>query len=243
MAVAYTAYKLKCKCVVILDESQRNNELLPVFEEEYGAKIEFYGASWNKADEYALELCSDNAQTMCYVPMFDDPVIFHGHSSIVSELYEEYMCGDGGLEDNYPDCIIVSVGGGGLINGILSGLYRAGWSRDTQIVAAQSEHCNLFQAGANNGFKPIPVKTITCDGVDLGYRAISAKSMDLAQKFDEFLPIKSVVVKDRDVLNVCSLFAERQHVLIEPLCGVAVAALYKNMDYFKQFANICIIVC
>eukprot|EP01083_Nonionella_stella_P009789 28048_1 len=243
MAVAYTASKLNCKCMVILAKSQRNNPLLPILENDYGAKVEFQGDTWTEAEAYANKLCANNSR-MCYVPVFEDnPVILHGHSSIVSELKQQYDCGDGGLDDNYPDCVIVSVAGGERLNGVLSGLYQCGWSRDTQVVAAQSEGLSLFEAGVRNGFQPVAVKATTCDGEELGYRAISGKSMDLAEKFSAFKSIKSMVVKDADVLKVCSMFAEREHMVIDPLCGAAVTALFQNRDYLKQFKNICIIVC
>lgn len=244
MAVAYTAQKLNCKCLIILDETQRDsNELLQELETTYNAEIKYHGSTWNEADEYAIKLGSDSSGKYHYVPMFDHPAIFDGHSSIIRELSEQYKLGFGGLDDNYPDCIICSVGGGGLLNGILGGLFQVGWSRNTKIVAAQSINSALFQNGINNGYKPKAIKTISADGIDLGFRAISEKTMNLTEKYEKFNPIKSIVVNDNDVLNICTLFGIKHHILIEPLCAVAIAALYKNKEYFKQFNNITIIVC
>ena len=242
MAVAYSAKKIGCKCIVILDNGQKNNELLDLFKDEYGAEIQFHGSSWNDADEYALKLCEDNKQYL-YVPMFDDPLIFDGHSSIIRELSDQYASGLGGDNDNYPDCIVASVGGGGLLTGILAGLFQVGWNRNVKIVAAQCENAALFDAAINNSYKPIAVRTISSEGVDLGYRAVCSKVARFAEKFSTFNPIESIIVKDVDILNICTLFADRHHVLVEPLCGVAIAALYKNKEYFKKFKNIVIIVC
>lgn len=242
MAVAYSAMKIGCKCIVILDNTQKDNELLNVFKKEYGAEIQFHGETWNDADEYAIKLCNDNKEYL-YVPMFDDPLIFDGHSSIIRELAEQYNNGLGGINDNYPDCIIVSVGGGGLLTGILAGLFQCGWSRYCKIVAAQCQNAALFDAAINNSYKPIAVKTISSEGVDLGYRAVCKKVVRFAEKFSTFNPIKSIIVEDIDVLNICTLFADKHHILVEPLCGVAIAALYKNKEYFKQFKNIVVFVC
>jgi len=255
MAVAYTAQKLNCKCLVILDKTQNSNELLPVFADQYHAKIEFHGNTWNEADEYALRLvgAADDDQEQqasarkhanyCYVPMYDNVAIFNGHSSIISELADDYADGLGGDNDIYPDCIVVSVGGGGLLTGILSGLFQVGWSRQVKIVAAQCENSALYEAGKQNSFEPVPTKCISSEGVDLGYRAICKKAMTFGQKFESFNPIKSMLVRDEDALSICTLFAKNHHVVIEPLCGVAIAALYNNREYFKQFKNICVIVC
>ena len=115
--------------------------------------------------------------------------------------------------------------------------------RQCKIIAAQSQNAALFDAAINNSFEPIAVKTISSDGHDLGYRACCNKVVSFAQKFEHFNPVKSIIVKDLDVLNICTLFGDRHHILIEPLCGVAITALYKNKEYFKQFKNITIIVC
>lgn len=56
MAVAYVAKKLNCECLIILDETQTQNELLPRFKSDYNAKIKFHGANWNEADKYANNL-------------------------------------------------------------------------------------------------------------------------------------------------------------------------------------------
>lgn len=68
MAVAYAARELQCKCLVILDETQKQNELVHVLKSYYGATIEFKGSNWNEADQYAHSLCSKSTKLQ-YVPM------------------------------------------------------------------------------------------------------------------------------------------------------------------------------
>lgn len=86
MAAAYTAMKLNCKCIMILDVTQReDNDLIDVFEQQYGAEVIYYGEEWNEADEYAEKLCAEK-KNFCYVPIFDHPAIFDGNSAIVQEL-------------------------------------------------------------------------------------------------------------------------------------------------------------
>ena len=114
--------------------------------------MEFHGDTWNDADEYALKLYNEHNEDgkYLYVPMFDDPLIFDGHASIIRELCNQYQSGLGGFNDSYPDCIIVSVGGGGLLSGILGGLFQCVWSRRYKIIAAQSKTAALFDAAINN---------------------------------------------------------------------------------------------
>lgn len=144
---------------------------------------------------------------------------------------------------SHPDCIVCAVGGGGLLMGVLMGLYQVGWTSTTKIVAAQSENCALLDAAIQNGYQPVATKCISSEGVDLGHRALSGEVAKTVEKFKSFNPIKSMLVKDEDVLNTATLFGLREKVLIEPLCAVAVTAVVENKAYFKQFENVVIIVC
>eukprot|EP00485_Elphidium_margaritaceum_P002382 CAMPEP_0202688518 /NCGR_PEP_ID=MMETSP1385-20130828/4016_1 /ASSEMBLY_ACC=CAM_ASM_000861 /TAXON_ID=933848 /ORGANISM="Elphidium margaritaceum" /LENGTH=418 /DNA_ID=CAMNT_0049343511 /DNA_START=52 /DNA_END=1308 /DNA_ORIENTATION=- len=244
-AVAFTAKQLNCRCLMILDETQKDNELLPLFKQRYGAVVEFHGAAWNEADDYALKLVSKNALQgrYRYVPMYDHPLIFKGHSTLIPELAQQYRRQSNIGKSDIPDCIVVSVGGGGLLCGVLAGLYQVGWTRNVKVVAAQMEQSALLNSGIRNSFQPTPTKCVSADGVELGYRAIAAQALRFVEKFAEFNPIESMVVKNSQVLDACTKFAQEQHILIEPLCGVAVAAVLNNPEYFKQFNSICIVVC
>ena len=40
-----------------------------------------------------------------------------------------------------PDLVVLSVGGGGLMNGVLEGLHRVGW-KDVPVLAMETEGCH-----------------------------------------------------------------------------------------------------
>lgn len=67
-----------------------------------------------------LALRSANASV--YVPPFDSPVVVEGHASLVHELKEDLQ--EHGVSD--LAAVVCSVGGGGLISGILRGLEEVG---------------------------------------------------------------------------------------------------------------------
>ena len=54
-----------------------------------------------------------------------------GHSSVVSELHRQ-------LNGARPDVLVVSVGGGGLLCGIVQGLHRVGWG-GVPVVAMETK--------------------------------------------------------------------------------------------------------
>lgn len=55
------------------------------------------------------------------VPAYDDPLLWAGHSSIVSELTRQLP------RQVKPDAIFCSVGGAGLCAGVMLGCKSVGW--------------------------------------------------------------------------------------------------------------------
>jgi len=263
IATAYTAMKLNCKCLIILplsmkdsmiakeeDDDDENNErqkaLFNTLEQEYGAEIQYHDSeSLDDTDEYAQRLGQHENKNYCYVPSerIATPLIYDGYTGIIREIQQEELeDSDNDDVSDETDCIVISCDNGGLLGGILGGLYQCGWRTSCKIVAAQSENNALFQAAIDNSFKPYPVNVISPEGKEMGHRVLPEKIARLSSKFEDFNPIKSIIVKDLDILNVSTLFAEKEHLLINSQSAIAVAAVYKNKHYFKQFKNIVIII-
>ena len=58
------------------------------------------------------------------VPAYDSPVVWDGHSSMITEMQRQLP--------RQPDAIFCSVGGGGLIGGIMQGCKNVGWDDGKQ---------------------------------------------------------------------------------------------------------------
>merc|ERR1719295_1607188 len=233
MATAHIAREMGKECRVIVEESQRENQMISMMKRYYGVEVELKGSSWNEADEYAQEQCL-KSEGLMYVPICDDYSIWDGNATMIRELKQQI--------DTQPDCVVCSVGDSGLLMGVLHGVYELGWSRETQVVAAQSERYALYDAAVENGYEQTPRRCISVEGVGLGSHTVTKDVLNAAKRWKRFNPIKSMKVKDEDVLNAATLFGLKERVMIEPLCAVAVAAIIKNREYFMQFKNIVMIV-
>lgn len=64
-----------------------------------------------------------------YLPPFDHEMIMKGHSTMIGEMYKQWI--EMGNSDIKPDAIICSVGGGGLLGGILEGCSKTPWNDGT----------------------------------------------------------------------------------------------------------------
>ena len=61
-----------------------------------------------------------------------------GHASLVLEVKEQ-------LSGRVPDLVVLSVGGGGLLCGVLEGMHQVGWT-SVPVLAMETEGAASFNA-------------------------------------------------------------------------------------------------
>ena len=83
-----------------------------------GAEVTVSGSVWDEAHATAIELAEQSGRALLHP--FDHPDIWEGHASMITEVREA------GLS---PSLVLVSVGGGGLLCGVLQGMAAARHSR------------------------------------------------------------------------------------------------------------------
>src|SRR5208283_6076665 len=93
--------------------------------------------------------------------------VWKGHSSIIHEI------ADVGLR---PGAIVVSVGGGGLLCGLLEGMHDIGWT-DVPILAVETEGAASFAAAVKAGHL-VTLDRITSIATTLGARTVAAQALD-----------------------------------------------------------------
>jgi L-serine/L-threonine ammonia-lyase len=191
-----------------------------------GATVIVHGDSWDDAHAYGTQLAREN--DAAYIHPFDDPRVWEGHSSIIHEIAEA------GVK---PGAIVVSVGGGGLMCGLLEGLHARGWT-DVPVLAVETEGAASFAAAVKAGH------LVTLDRIDavattLGARRVAAKALEWVERH----PITPWQVTDQEAVDACLRFANEHRVLVEPACGAALAAVYGKAQPLEGLTPIVVIVC
>jgi L-serine/L-threonine ammonia-lyase len=141
-----------------------------------------------------------------------------GNSTIIDELFDDF-------EGSPPDAIVCSVGGGGLLNGIMLGLDRCGWGDKVTVLALETEGADCLSRSLQAGAQ-VTMQEITSIARSLGVSRVSDKTWDLVQKHPN---IRSIVLRDADAARACVRFAEEQKMIVEPACGVCLAMLYDDL--------------
>lgn len=223
LAVAYAGRQLGVPVTVVVPQStsERARQLL----RDEAAEVVVFGQSWQEAHEHAQTLL--DADT-AYLHPFDDPLIWEGHASLVSEILAS------GLE---PEAIVLSVGGGGLLCGVAMGLEKAGWSNVT-IVTAETTGADSFYQTVRAG-ELVELERISSVATSLGAKKVAKQALEVSRR----LKVVPYVVTDREAVDACLLFADDHRVVVEPACGAALALVYKGVEMLREARNILLIVC
>ena len=223
-AVAYAGRKIGVPVTVVVPKT--TPAWLQDLVSREGATVIVHGDSWDDAHAYGTQLAEQ--ENAAYIHPFDDPRVWKGHSSIIHEI------ADAGVK---PGAIVVSVGGGGLLCGLLEGLHAVGWT-DVPVLAVETEGAASFAAAVRAGHL-VTLDRITSVATTLGARRVAAKALDWTKRH----PITPWQVTDRDAVDACVRFADEHRVLVEPACGASLAAVYGRAKPLEGLRPIVIIVC
>lgn len=235
LATAYAAQKLGLDCVVVLptttpDEVRRNLEDL------YGARVVVSGGVWDEANVEAERLAREMSARL--VHPFDDPIAWEGHATMVAEISEQLG------ESRSADCFVTSVGGGGLLMGILKGIELHAPSTK-RVVAVETDGADCFDRSFRAG-APVTLSGITSIAKTLG--ATTPSATVLAAALESGI-VKTKVVSDADAVAACVAFANERRHLVEPACGASLATVYnpRHRDLFldddDNIRTIVVVVC
>lgn len=224
LAVAYAGRKLGMDVTIVVPESTSERARKLILRE--GARLEVHGDSWDDAHEHALVKAA--AAHSAYIHPFDDPEIWRGHSSLVHEIHAT------GIR---PGVIVVSVGGGGLLSGILMGMDAVGWE-DVPVVAVETEGTDSFARSMAAG-DLVTLSAITSIASTLGARTVCRQVLDAARVH----LVTPWVVTDRQAVDACKAFAADHRVLVEPACGAALAVGYGKAPVLNAYSPVVFIVC
>ncbi len=205
LAVAYSARRLGLDATVFVPEVSG-----PSVERALaaaGARVCVHGLVWDETDVEARKYAAANAAT--YVHPFDHPLIWNGHADIIREAADQGA---------RPDSVLVSVGGGGLLLGILQGLREVGW--DVPVFAVETHGAASLAAALAAG-ESVDIGQIESVAHSLGARRVAEACISACADQD----VRPIQLADSGAVRACLDFLTHENRLVEPACGAALAAL------------------
>ncbi len=209
-AVAFAAGALGLQAKIVMPLN------VPIVKEEatkgYGAEVELYGENLQQAIDHAL-----SQKDFVFIHPYDDDEIIAGQGTAGSEILESL---------NKVDCILVPVGGGGLLAGVARAVKEL--SPATQIIGIQAESAAsaFFSFKEKKISQKIPLPTLA-DGLAVG--CVGERPFEIITQYvDDML-----LVSEDSIAMAIMLFLERTKFVVEGAGAVTLAVLLKHTDRFK----------
>ena len=229
--LAYASRILGIKATICMPETTPSNYLDAT--RSYGADIRLLPnihAAFREASQM-----QDLGWT--YVHPFDDPLVAAGQGTIALEILEDL-----------PDVThcYVSIGGGGLISGIATGLKRnprleVALSNPTQsprIIGVETIGADCMWQAVQAG-RIVEIPAITSIARTLGSPSASPMTFTLVKELvDELL-----VVSDAECIQELFLVLERCKILVEPAAACCLAAAERHSATFRPEDHVVILLC
>lgn len=223
IAAAYAGRRLGVPVLVVVPETTSGRAMAMIRRE--GAEVMVHGASFQEANMLARSLLGDRD---AFIHPFDDPLLWEGHATMIDEVAQAGM---------KPGAVVLSVGGGGLMCGVVEGLRRNGMDQVPVIAVETQGADSLAQAIAAGG--PVELPAISSIATSLGARRVADQAWQVTQEHD----VRSVVVSDQAAVDACIRFIEDHRIVVEPACGASLALPYGGHPQLEEFENLLVIVC
>ncbi|KEI37455.1 uncharacterized protein L969DRAFT_19507 [Mixia osmundae IAM 14324] len=234
LAAAFASRTLGVRCQVFLPELTTLKMAEKI--RAAGATVTVAGRAFSQAQEAAYAYCAKTSNAH-YAPPYDHPDVVDGNATIMPEVRAQLQQ-EHGISD--LSGVICSVGGGGLLAGVLTGMARVGWS-NVPVCATETYGTQSFRLAleASLNSKPVEAKTPTLPAisgvaVSLGAATVSQDVVRLALEHEGLL--SSIVMTDERCFDALKCFAADHHTLVEPACSASLAPFYDESETLMKAA-------
>lgn len=218
--VAYASRALGIRARVLMPDVTPKNYIEA--SHGYGAEVELgpsVQAIFDRAEMYKRE-------GWVFLHPFDDPFMMAGNGTIGLELAEEI-----------PDLtdVVVSIGGGGLMSGIIAAVKAL--KPCARIWGVETEGADVMARSIQAG-KVVHISP-TSIARTLGAPYVAQDALVLAQRYLECV----TVVSDREAVDALRFLLERTKILTEPAASCTLAAAERLRDSFGKDRHVVLVLC
>lgn len=193
---------------------------------DLGADVVQVGENWAAADGHLREVVIPEFERThpgaraVYVPPFDHRDVWDGAETLVEELRVQ-------MDGKVMDGIVCSVGGGGLLCGIMQGVQtlRDDGCAAPRVLAVETRGGDSLNASVRAG-ELVTLPAITTIATSLGATRVAEEAFSWTKRAGDDLI--SAVVTDADSVMAMSRFLDDARMLVESACGATIATAYNG---------------
>jgi threonine dehydratase len=204
--LAIAAGILHTRAVAVMPQSTNPLKVAAVL--GYGAQVVQEGVTGENREQVVERLIAEHGYTL--VHPFDDDRIIAGQGTVGLELAED--CPD-------PECVVVPIGGGGLVSGIATAIKAL--RPQARVVGVETEGADDAARSLRSGTRqrlPAAPSTIA-DGIRT--LSVGERNWEIIRRLVDDI----VVVTDAEVMDALRFLLTRVKTVVEPTGAVSVAAL------------------
>lgn len=209
--VAYHAQRLGLRSVIVMPRFTPGVKVERT--RGFGAEVVLHGDTLDEARSHALELAT--AQHLTFVHPYDDEAIIAGQGTVALEMLEQ-------VPD--LDCLVIAVGGGGLIAGMatVAKALRPG----IEVVGVQTARFPAMVNAIKGTHYPQGASTIA-EGIAVGTPGRLTQDI-IRERVDDL-----VLVEEGDIEQALVMLLEVEKTLVEGAGAAGLAALLKYPERFQ----------
>ena len=209
--LAYHATRLGVPSVIVMPEGTPFNKIKRT--SDLGADVVIHGAGFDDSVQFTLDLAA--ARRMTFIHPFDDPVVAAGQGTVAIEMLEQQPD---------LDCIVVPVGGGGLIAGMA--IAAKSLKPKIEMIGAQA---HLFDAAKAHidGTAPNFAGATLAEGIAV--RKPAAANLEVMRENVDRIDSATEAEIETAIFDLLSF----EKLVAEGAAGAGLAVIKKNLDHFK----------
>lgn len=235
IAAAYASKHHNLPCKVVLPVTAKKAALDAL--SSLGATVIVHGAHWGEADTYLREEVMIKDQTSnpdtigVYCHPFDNEIIWDGHADLVDDLASQLN--DLDVKPANVKGIVCSCGGGGLYNGVVTGLKRNAQFSNVPVLVVETNQTPTFYQSVRAG-EPVVLPKVETLSTSLGSPYISDKTWEFFQSHRTFVE----TLDDLDAVQGTIDYYDDFGAFIEPACGVTMAVANRRQELLSVFGDL-----
>ncbi|KAK2789912.1 hypothetical protein FQN53_000965 [Emmonsiellopsis sp. PD_33] len=161
--------------------------------------------------------------------------VWEGNSTLVDEVVRQMaeLEGEEGGRGFPADAVVCSVGGGGLMNGVVQGIERAvkhgngNGGKDVHVLALETRGADALARAVEAG-KLVAMPAITSMASSLGAVTVSRRSLDYVLHPPEGIKVHNFVMDDSEAARGVLRLLDEHRLLVELACGICVEAVVED---------------
>jgi threonine dehydratase len=209
--VAYHANRLGIPAVIVMPEATPFNKVKRT--KDFGAEVVLHGRGFDESVQFTLDMAAEKGMT--FIHPFDDPVVVAGQGSVAVEMLEQ---------EPDLDCIVVPIGGGGLIAGMA--VAAKAIKPDVQVIGAQAANFDAVKAQFDGGETHFGGATLA-EGIAV--RAPSDANIALITRHVDQVETATEVEIEAAVFDLLS----HEKIVAEGAAGAGLAVIEKHAEELR----------